>query len=83
MDVFEQSNQSVRIYEDLNLLSGMTVEQIEQDLLDKKLVLEWMIRKKMEGVQQVGKIMELYYRDASKVLAAAKANMDYTALFGS
>ena len=83
VDVFEQSNQSVRIYEDLNLLSGMTAEQIDQDLCDKKLILEWMLRKKLQDVQQIGKIMELYYRDALRISQAAKANMDYSVLFPS
>lgn len=81
MDIFEQSNQSIRVYEDLNLLSGMTGEQIDQDLYDKKLILEWMLRKNIVDIQAVGKIMELYYRDAARILGAAKENKPYADLF--
>ncbi len=81
VDKFELSNKSSRIFEELNLHVGMTLDQIEQDLREKEMILQWMIDQDMGNIVQVGKIMELYYRSPELVVCAAQAKKSFSHLF--
>ncbi len=81
VDKFEQSNKSLRLYEELNLHVGMTEEQIDQDIKEKILILDWMIVQGIREIKEVGKLMELYYRDQAIVIRAVHENKTYKELF--
>lgn len=81
VDVFEQSNKSSRVYEELNLHVGLTPDLIEQDLRSKEMILQWMLEKKLGNIEQVGKIMELYYRSPEIVVQAVKDKKEFKDLF--
>jgi len=61
-DKFEKINDSVRLVEDINLHTGMTVKEINADLKEKQDVLQWMINNKITDIHKVGEVMELYYK---------------------
>jgi len=62
-DIFEAVNDSKRVYFDLNLHTGMTSREIEEELENKKKILLWMLKEKINTVDGVGKVMQFYYRD--------------------
>jgi flagellar protein FlaI len=73
-DVFERVNDSIRVVEDLNLHTGMTVNEIAGDLKEKEKILKWMVKQKIFEIENVGLVMKHYYKDPSSVISAANQN---------
>ena len=75
-----RSSESVRVADDLNLFTGMTKQEIRQDLNTKQGILDWLVKNKVDDVDDVGKVISHYYtnpqeffkiigrRDARKIL---------------
>ncbi|RLG14727.1 MAG: hypothetical protein DRN66_01300 [Candidatus Nanohalarchaeota archaeon] len=70
-DTVEKINEVYRIYDEISMYSGMTKEEIEKDLANKVMILDWMMKNKIKTVDSVGKILAEYYRDEKTVIAAA------------
>lgn len=66
-DKFESSNESSRIFEELNLHTGMTPNEIKKDLKEKEKILIWMLENDIKDIKKVGKILNLYYSDKNLV----------------
>lgn len=75
-DTFDKVEDSQRVFNDLNMYTGMTLDEMKQDLNDKEAVLQWMLDKKLNTVDQVGSVMRLYYKDAEEIVKAARAKTD-------
>ncbi|MCX6778073.1 MAG: type II/IV secretion system ATPase subunit [Candidatus Micrarchaeota archaeon] len=71
-DEFEKVGESMRIFEELNIHTGMSMDELKADIGDKKLILEWMLRRGIRSVDEVGQVMGLYYKEPDTVLQAAK-----------
>jgi len=67
-DKVEKVNESARIFEDLNLHTGMTLNEIKENLQEKEKVIQWMLDNKKRGIEDIGKIMEEYYRNPKGIL---------------
>ncbi|MFH0835174.1 MAG: ATPase, T2SS/T4P/T4SS family [Candidatus Micrarchaeota archaeon] len=61
-----------RLLEDLSLHTGMTSKEINDDLKDKRAVLEYVRSKGINNVDEVGKIVGWYYRDPERVLSSVE-----------
>jgi flagellar protein FlaI len=70
-DEIVAAEQSVRLMDSLKNYTSMRDEDISSDLADKKLVLEWLVKNKINTVEGVGQVMSSYYDDPSVVLKAA------------
>jgi archaeal flagellar protein FlaI len=66
-DKFE-SNGGSRIMYKIKLQNGWSDVTLDQELKDRKLVLEWMIRKKTRSYEDVGRIVSEYSKDPAMVL---------------
>lgn len=60
-DILQDLNESQVVYKRLRLYSGMTEKQIQEDLMDKERILEWMLDKKYYDIETIGLIMSQYY----------------------
>jgi flagellar protein FlaI len=58
----------------LSLYSGMDEKEIEQDLEEKMEVLDWMVKKGYEGVDQAGEIVSNYYLNPEDILDVVRKN---------
>lgn len=67
-DIVEMINNSSRIFESINLHTGMTLEEIKDNLKEKERILDWMIKNKIIGIDNIGKVMEIYYKDPKQIL---------------
>jgi flagellar protein FlaI len=67
-DVFEKVNEPMRIYESLNLHTGMTQKEIIDDLNERKMILEWMVKSNVDTVDKVGEVMQKYYSDPEEFI---------------
>ncbi|MBN2250444.1 MAG: CpaF family protein [Candidatus Altiarchaeota archaeon] len=67
-DKVENVAPSIRVMAEVQMFSGMTEKEINEDLEGKRRVLEWLLRKNIKEVNDVGKIITEYYIDKETVL---------------
>ncbi len=66
-DVIEKINNSKTLIKRLKLYTGMSEEEIEDDLKEKRKILNWMIQNKIFDVNVIGKKIADYYRGRLKI----------------
>ncbi|MBI5223283.1 CpaF family protein [Candidatus Micrarchaeota archaeon] len=74
-DTFQPVKPPRRYVEQLNLHTGMTESEIEQDQKDKIEILHWMVKNNLDQVEPVGRVMKVYYSDPNAILDAAKKDL--------
>ncbi|MEM4389350.1 MAG: type II/IV secretion system ATPase subunit [Candidatus Micrarchaeia archaeon] len=72
-DDFEKVKEPHRLYEELNLHTGMTQSEIVEDQRARATILKWMLANKLENINDVGAVMRAYYADPAAILKAAEA----------
>ncbi len=60
---------SVRIFEELSRHTGLTLPQIEKDMLQKQKILEYMVANNIRHVDAVGELIRSYYLDPDSILS--------------
>jgi archaeal flagellar protein FlaI len=71
-DTFESIGKSNRVYNDLNLYTGMTVKEIEEELAEKQKVLKWLLDNKLNRINDIGRVMSLYYGQKDDLMTAVE-----------
>jgi archaeal flagellar protein FlaI len=66
-DSLNQINPMKKIYETLDLYTGLTQKEIDQDLKEKVEILKWLHKKDINDVHKIGKIMAHYYYKKSQI----------------
>jgi len=69
-DTFELINKPRRYVEDINVYTGMTEREINEDLAERKSILEWMVRQNYLDISQVGEVSRAYYNTLDVLLDA-------------
>jgi flagellar protein FlaI len=54
---------------------NLTEEEIERELKQRKVVLEWMVENKIRHYIEVSKVIREYYRDPERVYRRARMNL--------
>ncbi|MFH1447984.1 MAG: ATPase, T2SS/T4P/T4SS family, partial [Candidatus Micrarchaeota archaeon] len=67
-DYLEKIGEYERITEEIKAYSGMDEKQIEADIREKAMILDYMVKNSIFAIEEVGRIIALYYRDREKVL---------------
>ena len=80
-DAFDKINDSSRIRREIELHTGMSEREIEEDLRKKIAVLEWLTKHEIKTVNTIGKIMAEYYRDEETIVEMATKDQDPRELF--
>ncbi|MGM5483348.1 MAG: type II/IV secretion system ATPase subunit [Nanobdellota archaeon] len=73
-DVFEKDNESTRIFEELNLHTGMTFKEMKDNIKEKKDILQWLLDNNIKDVNKVGQIMSIYYKYPELLMDTIKDN---------
>ncbi len=71
-DKIVSSGKSLRAMDDIKLYTGMGDRDIQQDLSLKKKILDWLVKKNINDVNRVGRIVSEYYIDPEGVLKRIK-----------
>ena len=71
-DTLEKVNKSYRIFEDINLYTGMNDDEIMEDLNNKINILNWMKDNQIKTINSVGKVVSEYYRKEEVILEMVK-----------
>jgi len=64
----------IRLHAELSRVTGMSMNDITKDLLGKEKIIEWMIKKNLNKVDNVGAVMREYYTDQQSILDKTGAN---------
>lgn len=68
-DAFEKKEESTRVLSELNLHTGMTIGELNDDLKMREEVLSWMLRNGASDVDDVGSVMSLFYKNTPELLS--------------
>lgn len=71
-DVIVQHSKSIKLFDDLSRHTGLSMQEISQDIAVKKKILAWMVKNKIRYIDDVGKIMNDYYLNRDSILKAIK-----------
>lgn len=67
-DLVEPAYPSIRVKNELELFTGMTEKEMQEDTQGKMTILKWLLKKDIRDVSDVGKIVTEYYIDRDTVL---------------
>ena len=67
-DKLLNANQSMRLLPELEMQTGLSTQEINQDLRDKAEVLKWMVNKNVNDVNDIGKIVGTYYTNKESLM---------------
>lgn len=81
-DEFVRDEPSVRVIEDMNLHTGMTQREIENDVQQKSDILQWMLDNRITDVDKVGQVMRIYYKYPQLLLDTIEDNVASESLLG-
>src|SRR3989338_5674536 len=73
-DTMVKHSESLRLFEELSRHTGMSHLEIEKDLQQKEKLLNWLVKNKVRGIQNIGKIMHQYYIGPDMLLEAVNKN---------
>jgi len=67
-DTFYKISNSTEAMEKLKLVTGMTEEEIAENMEEKETVLKWMVREEVNDLEKVGHVVAQYYSDSEELL---------------
>jgi len=67
-DKILNANQSMRLLPELEMQTGLSTQEINQDLRDKAEILRWLVRKNINDVNGIGKVIATYYTSRESLM---------------
>ncbi len=77
-DTFAQIAEIARMSETIALFGGYTKDELAKNIEDKQIVLNWMVKYNVTGVDDAGYVISSYYRNAEKILKIVGENQPYS-----
>ncbi|MBW2971007.1 type II/IV secretion system ATPase subunit [Candidatus Woesearchaeota archaeon] len=81
-DAFMKVKDSIRVYDDLNLHTGMTPGEINEDLKEKQKVLTWMLKNNIKDINKFGNVMRYYYKEYDILMDVVNKNLTPERILG-
>ncbi len=75
-DEMKKVGDYVRLLDQFQLYTGMTPEEIKEDLEEKKKVLNYLLEKKVYDVDDVGRVVAFYYRRKGDLMKMVEKKAD-------
>lgn len=66
--------ESYRVINELRLHTGMNDKEIQEDIKEKKKILEWIMKNKINAVDAVGRVVSEYYTNRENMLKIVEKN---------
>jgi len=76
-DVMNLVNKSISLVDTLQMFTGMSSKEIDADLEEKKIILNWLVKQQVKTVDSVGRIMAEYYTAKDNLMKFVKANKNF------
>lgn len=71
-DIIEKKNPSKTFFQTLITLSGLNQNEINADLKEKEMILNWLVKKDIRDINQIGLLMTEYYINKDGLLKKVK-----------
>jgi len=81
-DLLKKSKPSVRLFDQIQLHTGLSDKELHKDLLDKQHILDWMLKNNINTVNSVGKVVAEYYNDNANVVDIVSKNKSPSSILG-
>jgi archaeal flagellar protein FlaI len=75
-DKITKYSPSLKLFEQLSRHTGLSQTEIDGDIDEKKDILDFLVKKNVRNVHQIGKVMKEYYLNKEELLKIVKKNMD-------
>lgn len=73
---------SIRSLSEINMFTGMTYNEINEDIKEKESILKWLVKHKINTVNTVGKAVSEYYTDKEKFMKTVGQKQDVERILG-
>ncbi len=73
--------ESVKFFDEISMHTGLTQNQIEDEIKEKKKILDWLVEQKVFDLEDLALIFAKYYFDKEKIVEYAKENKSPQGLF--
>jgi flagellar protein FlaI len=73
-DKLEKAHESISIMKTLQMFTGMTRKEINKDIKEKELVLNWLVKHNINIVDDVGRVMAEYYTEKGNLMKTVRSN---------
>lgn len=73
-DKIVKHSQSSRFFEDIERHTGMSQQEVGKALEEKKKIISWLIKNNMRGLNEIGKVMNLYYKNKEMLIKFMNEN---------
>jgi len=73
-DEIVKHSASSRFFEDVSRNTGMSETEIKKDLKEKQGILSWLIKNNIRSLDEIGRVMNLFYRNKDLLLKAVNQN---------
>lgn len=73
-DKIIKHSESSRFFEEISRHTGMSQQDINDDLGEKKKILSWLIKNEIRKLENFGRVMDYYYKNKEKLMKAISRN---------
>jgi archaeal flagellar protein FlaI len=77
-DTFIQTSELTRLLETLQLYGGYTKKDMIDELEEKKIILEWMVKNDVTSIDDAGYVVSNYYKNKANVVKLAVDNVKFS-----
>ena len=74
-DSLDRVGESARLVEELLFFSGMTKKEMDDDMDEKRRILQWMLDNNIRGIGETSKIIQLYYENKDYLTEAIRKGL--------
>jgi flagellar protein FlaI len=74
-DRIVKNQDSVRLFDEISRHTSMTESDIQEDLAEKRMVLEWAVKNKLDNLEMIGNLMNRYYRDHDSLIESIRRDL--------
>jgi flagellar protein FlaI len=78
----EMTNRSQKLFKVLQELSGLSIQEINANLHEKKLILDWLVKNNVITVNSVGKAVAEYYKNKENVMKIVRGEGEVKDILG-
>jgi len=71
-DKMNTIDKSSRLMPELQLQTGFTEQEINQNIKEKSLILSWLVKKNVDDVDEIGRVIATYYSDKQKLFSSMR-----------
>ncbi len=75
-DKLNKVGESKRLIEEIKFSTGLSEEEINQDIKEKEKILRWMLDENIRGIREVGNVIRRYYENKEKLLNDIKSQVE-------